>query len=73
MSDEDHTAAARDAGLTGWKASVHRHPEAAGFVAVLTSPDFNPLTRAGRMVSARGRDQADAFAAVLEKARGAVH
>lgn len=70
MTEDDHTRAVRDAGLTGWKATVHRHPEAAGYVAVLSSPDFNPVTRAGRMIAARGREVPDAFAAALEKARG---
>ena len=58
-------AALREARLHGWKGSVHAHPEAAGFVCVLTSPDYDPAAQSGRMVTARG---ADAFAAL----RGAV-
>ncbi len=72
MSDADLTQTVRDHGLTGWKAGVHAHPEVNGRrVAVLTSPDYNPVTGAGRLITAHGRDDADAFARALERARGA--
>lgn len=67
---EEATGAARDAGLPGWKCALHRHPESVGVVAVLTSPDFNPLTKTGRMVTRRGRDAADAFAQAVAAAKG---
>ena len=74
MSDDQHTAAVRDAGLTGWKAIVRAHPEVNGrFVCVLTSPDYNPVTKAGVIVAQNGRDQADAFARALEAAKGTIH
>ncbi|MGH7019917.1 MAG: hypothetical protein ACREEY_08560 [Brevundimonas sp.] len=74
MSDDQHTAAARDAGLTGWKASVHTHPKDADRkVCVLISPDFNPMTGKGVMISRPGRDPADAFARALEAAKGSIH
>ncbi|WP_312782052.1 hypothetical protein [Brevundimonas sp.] len=73
MTAAEVTQAARDHGLPGWKAGVHAHPEIAGRrVAVLTSPDYNPVTGAGRMIAAAGRDDADAFARALERARGAL-
>lgn len=71
MTAADVTQAVRDHGLPGWKASLHAHPEVTGRrVAVLASPDYNPVTGAGRMIAAYGRDDADAFARALEKARG---
>lgn len=71
MDDAIATDAARDAGLAGWKAAVRAHPEVTGrFVAVLTSPDFNPETGAGRIVARPGKDRADAFAAALHAAKG---
>lgn len=74
MSDDQHTAAVRDAGLTGWKAAVRAHPEVNGRkVCVLTSPDFNPVTGKGRSVVRHGTDEADAFARALEAAKGSLH
>lgn len=71
MSDDQHTAAARDAGLTGWKAVVRAHPEINGRkICVLTSPDYNPVTGKGVLIARPGRDPADAFARALEAAKG---
>jgi len=67
---EEATGAVRDAGLPGWKCALLRHPESVGVVAVLTSPDFNPVTQTGRMVTRRGRDAADAFAQAVAAAKG---
>lgn len=69
MTDADHTDAARDAGLTGWRAFIEP-TSTGGFAAVLCSPDYNPIAKTGRMVAVCGRDRADAFARALEKARG---
>lgn len=55
------------AGLHGWKLTVCADPERAGFVAILTSPDYRPLT-SGRMVSARGLDPEAAITAGIVKA-----
>lgn len=62
--------ACRDAGLPGWKAAIKRMDESRDVVAVLTSPDFNPLTQTGRMITRRGRDAAEAFARAVEAAKG---
>lgn len=62
-----------DTGLPGWRATVHADPEAQGRkVCVLVSPDFNPIRQTGRMITRRGRDEADAFAQALEAARGSL-
>ncbi|EDX81267.1 hypothetical protein BBAL3_2424 [Brevundimonas sp. BAL3] len=70
MTDDQVTSAVRDAGFVGWKGVLRRHPEAAGFVAILTSPDYDPVRRRGLIHVARGRDEADAFALALERAQG---
>lgn len=72
LTDEDHTQTARDAGLTGWRATV-RPTSTGGRVVILHSPDYNPVKQTGRMVAACGRDTPDAFASALEAARGSLN
>lgn len=43
----------RNAGLDGWSPAVRPDPRGFGHVAVLTSPDFDPVKGCGRMVTAR--------------------
>lgn len=74
MSDDQNTAAVRDAGFPGWKCAIRSHPEVTGRkVCVLTSPDYNPATHEGRIITCIGKDEADAFARALKSAKGSVH
>lgn len=43
----------RNAGLEGWSPAVRPDPRGHGHIAVLTSPDFDPARRCGRIVTAR--------------------
>ena len=72
MTEEDCADAARVAGLPGWKASLCWAAGIGRYVAVLTSPEYNPVRHTGIIKVATGRDRADAFARVLEAALGCV-
>lgn len=71
MTEADYKDAVRDAGLPGWKASIRFVHNIGRYVAVLTSPDYDPVRNTGFMKAATGRDAAAAFAGVLEVAQGA--
>ena len=69
MSASDFSEALAVHGLSGWKASVHADPTSPGrSVAVITTADFNPILKRGRMVARTGTDAADAFARAVEAA-----
>lgn len=70
LSPAELQALVADAGLIGWKPSIHRHPEARGYVAVLAPPDFRPHDPNGpRLVTGRGDDHAGALARAIETAQ----
>lgn len=71
MTAADSTAALEAAGLTGWRSLIKPLDEAVGYVAVITSPDFHPVTRAGRLFAGRGVDEREALAGAIAKARAA--
>ena len=73
MTDDQHTAAVRDAGLTGWTAAIHPDQRRGRLFAVLISPDFNPEEGTGRFIAMTGDDEADAFDRALKAAKGNTH
>ena len=68
----DPVSAALDAaGLIGWRGIVRAHPESQDRVAVLHSPDYDPVRKLGQLVIARGPDADQALAkATADAARG---
>lgn len=70
MTDEHTADALRDAALPGWRAFTHR--TRTGVLIALTSPNYDPALKTGRMVAASGRDIPDAFTRALEMARGSL-
>lgn len=66
-----HSATLKAAGLSGWCSVVKWMDETADAVAILTSPDFNPATRSGRLFAGRGRDPEAALEAAIAKVRAA--
>lgn len=71
MTEAEAADAVRDAGLPGWRASIRYIGTIGRHVAVLTSPNYDPVKQTGFIKSATGRDAPDAFARVLEAAQGA--
>lgn len=72
MTQDDADDVTRAAGLPGWKAHVRYAQGVGRYVAVITSPDYNPVRRTGIIKAATGRDIPDAFARALEAVRGCV-
>lgn len=61
-------------GIVGWNIVVKPLDEATDFVALVTSPDYDPTTSppSGRLFGARGPDRAKAAEAAWAKARASL-
>jgi len=70
MTPAEIQAVLSAAALTGWKAVVKPLDETTGHVAVVTSPDFNPVTQAGRLFAARDEEPGSALIAAIAKVQG---
>lgn len=70
MTDAFAQSLIDQAGLTGWRAAVRRGPHGRSWVAVLTSPDFDPARGLGRMVTARAAWATRATFDAIAAARG---
>lgn len=72
MREEYYHRLVQNAGLDGWKAAVRPNPAGGGHVAVLTSPDFDPIKGCGRMVTAPAAWATRAVFDAIALARGAL-
>lgn len=72
MPPDYYARLVHNAGLDGWKSAVRTNPAGPGVVAVLTSPDFDPLAGTGRMVSAVAAWSTRAVFDAIALARGPV-
>lgn len=64
---EEATSACRDAGLPGWRCVISP-ASSGGYLVALSSPDYHPLKKTGRLIARHGRDAAEAFALAVEVA-----
>lgn len=70
MERDAATRVLRAAGFPDWKAKVDPHPTVEqAHVAALTSPDFAPAPRRGRLVVATGETPEHALQRAIAKAR----